>query len=84
RNVFLRERLAQLQTISMLGKPECNDQLYMKSKENEGVCHLAQLVLAYNITKSSEMEGVARDIYNRVIRQLNLNGYETGLKNVWN
>lgn len=79
-NVFLRERLAQLQTISMLGKPECNDQLYMKSKENEGVCHLAQLVLAYNITKSSEMEGVARDIYNRVIRQLNLNGYETGLK----
>lgn len=79
-NVLLRERLAQLQTISMLGKPECNDQLYLKSKENEGVRHLAQLVLAYNITKSSEMESAARDIYNRVIRQLNLNGYETGLK----
>ena len=50
------------------------------AKNNPNLHELASLVLAYNITKTSKMESTATDIHNRIKQQLNLKGFETGLK----
>ena len=79
-NIILRERFLQLQAVSFLDKPEHNDDLYEVAKNNPNLHELASLVLAYNITKTSKMESTATDIHNRIKQQLNLKGFETGLK----
>ena len=73
-NIILRERFLQLQAVSFLDKPEHNDDLYEVAKNNPNLHELASLVLAYNITKTSEMESTATDIHNRIKQQLNLKG----------
>jgi hypothetical protein len=79
-NVILRDRFMQLQAVSFLDKPEHNADLFELSKGSQPIGELASLVLAYNITKNSKMEGTATDIHNRIKQQLNLKGFETGLK----
>lgn len=79
-NSILKERFYQLQTISFLGKAEHNDELYSLIKNNPYLKSLASLVLAYNITKSNKMQTVANDIHNRIKQELNLKGFESGLK----
>lgn len=79
-NVILNDRFKQLQTVSFLGKPDHNDELYHIACENPPLKELASLVLAYNITKSYKMESTATNIQNRIIQQLNLKGFESGLK----
>lgn len=79
-NVILRDRFVQLQTVSFLDKPEHNPELFELTKGSKPISELASLVLAYNITKASKMESTATDIHNRIKQQLNLKGFETGLK----
>ena len=79
-NVILRERFMQLQTVSYLGNACHNDDLYRLASENPWLKKLALLCLSYNITLEEGMEKTAVDIYNRIKRQLNLKGFETGLK----
>lgn len=79
-NVILHDRFVQLQAVSFLDKPEHNDELFELTKGSQNISELASLVLAYNITKASKMESTATDIHNRVKQQLNLKGFETGLK----
>lgn len=79
-NVIMRDRFLQLQAVSFLDKPEHNEDLYEMAKSNPLLKELASLVLAYNITKESKMESTATDIHNRIKQQLNLKGFETGLK----
>jgi len=79
-NVMLNERFNQLQTVSFLGKPDYNDELHRIAKENPQLKELASLVLAYNITKTYKMESTSTDIHNRIKQQLNLKGFESGLK----
>ena len=79
-NVILRDRFVQLQAVSFLDKPEHNDELFELTKGSQNISELASLVLAYNITKASKMESTATDIHNRIKQQLNLKGFETGLK----
>jgi hypothetical protein len=79
-NVILRDRFLQLQAVSFLDRPEHNEDLFEVAKNNPSLKELASLVLAYNITKESKMESTATDIHNRIKQQLNLKGFETGLK----
>ena len=79
-NEILRDRFVQLQAVSFMNKPEHNADLFELTKGSPSISELASLVLAYNITKSSQMESTATDIHNRIKQQLNLNGFETGLK----
>ena len=79
-NVILRERYMQLQTVSYMGNPAHNDELYQLANSNPWLRGLAQLCLAYNITLASHMENTANDIHNKIKQQLNLKGFETGLK----
>lgn len=79
-NEILRDRFIQLQAVSFLNKPEHNAELFELTKGSQSISELASLVLAYNITKTSQMESTATDIHNRIKQQLNLNGFETGLK----
>ncbi len=79
-NSILKERFYQLQTISFLGKTEHNDELYNRIKNSPSLKTLASLVLAYNITNSNQMQAVANDIHNRIKQELNLKGFESGLK----
>ena len=79
-NEILRDRFIQLQTVSYLDKPEHNSELFELTKGSQLISELASLVLAYNITKASKMESTATDIHNRIKQQLNLKGFETGLK----
>ncbi len=79
-NVILRDRFMQLQAVSFLDKPEHNAELFELTKGSQTISELASLVLAYNITKASKMESTATDIHNRIKQQLNLKGFETGLK----
>ena len=79
-NVILRERFMQLQTVSYLGNACHNDDLYRLASENPWPKKLALLCLSYNITVEEGMEKTAVDIYNRIKQQLNLKGFETGLK----
>lgn len=79
-NLILKERFNQLQTISFLGKPEHNPQLFNIINEGNQLSELASMVLAYNIVKGGKLESAANDIHNRVKKILNLKGFETGLK----
>ncbi|MDD4821728.1 MAG: ATP-binding protein [Bacteroidales bacterium] len=79
-NEVLNERFNQLLTVSFLGKPDHNDDLQSIAKEYPPLKELASLVLAYNITKSYKMESTSTDIHNRIKQQLNLKGFESGLK----
>lgn len=79
-NILMRERFMQLQTVSYLGNPSHNDDLYKMSVENLWLKDLALLCLAYNITKQDRMEKTAINIHNRIKMLLNLKGFETGLK----
>ena len=79
-NVILRDRFIQLQAVSFLDKPEHNAELFELTKGTPAISELAALVLAYNITRQSKMESTATDIHNRIKQQLNLKGFETGLK----
>lgn len=79
-NEILRDRFIQLQAVSFLNKPEHNAELFELTKSSQSISELASLVLAYNITKTSLMESTATDIHNRIKQQLNLSGFETGLK----
>ena len=79
-NVILRERFMQLQTVSYLGHACHNDDLYRLATENPWLSKLALMCLSYNIISEEGMESTAVDIYNRIKRQLNLKGFETGLK----
>jgi hypothetical protein len=79
-NEILRDRFIQLQAVSFLNKPEHNAEIFELTKGSQSISELASLVLAYNITKTSQMESTATDIHNRIKQQLNLNGFETGLK----
>ena len=79
-NVILRDRFMQLQAVSFLDKPEHNDELFNLTKAGKSISDLASLVLAYNITKANKMDSTANDIHNRIKQQLNLKGFETGLK----
>ena len=79
-NVLMRERFMQLQTVSYLGNPSHNDDLYKLSVDNPWLKSLALLCLAYNITQQDGMEKTAVNIHNRIKQQLNLKGFESGLK----
>ena len=79
-NIVLRERFMQLQTVSFMGKNEHNTNLFNLTDDNSSLKSLASLVLAYNITKTNKLESCAIDIHNKIMQQLNLKGYETGLK----
>ena len=79
-NVILHDRFIQLQAVSFLDKPERNAELFELTKGSQAISELASLVLAYNITRASKMESTAADIHNRIKQQLNLKGFETGLK----
>ena len=79
-NVLMRERFMQLQTVSYLGNPSHNDDLYKLAGENPWLKSLAHLCLAYNITLQDGMEKIAVNIHNRIKQKLNLKGFETGLK----
>lgn len=79
-NVLMRERFMQLQTVSYLGNPSHNAELYKLAEENPWLKKLALLCLAYNITLQDGMEKTAINIHNRIKQQLNLKGFETGLK----
>lgn len=79
-NVILKERFMQLQTVSYLGNPTHNDDLYKLAVDNPWLKDLALLCLAYNITQADGMEKTATNIHNRIKQQLNLKGFETGLK----
>lgn len=79
-NVLMRERFMQLQTISYLSNPSHNDDLYKLATDNPWLKNLALLCLAYNITQQDGMENTAVNIHNRIKQQLNLKGFETGLK----
>ncbi len=79
-NPLLKERFLQLQTISYMGKMSHNNELFNLSNENPSLKSLATLVLAYNITETNGLEKSATDIYNKIIKLLNLKGFETGLK----
>lgn len=79
-NVLMRERFMQLQTISYLGNASHNDDLYKLAGDNPWLKNLAHLCLAYNITLQDGMEKTAVNIHNRIKQQLNLKGFETGLK----
>lgn len=79
-NVILKERFMQLQTVSYLGSPIHNDDLYQLAAKNPWLKNLAHLCLAYNITLADGMEKTATNIYNRIKQSLNLKGFESGLK----
>ena len=79
-NVILRDRFLQLQAVSFLDKPEHNAELFALTQGGGVIGELASLVLAYNITRQNKMESTATDIHNRIKQQLNLKGFETGLK----
>ena len=79
-NILMRERFMQLQTVSYLGNSSHNDDLYRLAGENPWLKNLAHLCLAYNITRQDGMEKTAINIHNRIKQQLNLKGFETGLK----
>lgn len=79
-NPVLKDRFLQLQAVSFIGKSEHNDELFKMSKDNPSLANLASLVLAYNTVIFNKMEGVANDIYNKIIQLLKLKGYEIGLK----
>lgn len=79
-NVLMRERFMQLQTVSYLGNPSHNDDLYKLAADNPSLKNLALLCLAYNITQQDGMEKTAVNIHNRIKQQLNLKGFESGLK----
>lgn len=79
-NTVLRERFMQLQTVSYMGKNEHNADLFNLTDNNSSLKSLASLVLAYNITKANNLGSCAMDIHNKIMQQLNLKGYETGLK----
>jgi hypothetical protein len=79
-NVLMRERFMQLQTVSYLGNPSHNDDLYKLAVDNPSLKKLALLCLAYNITQQDGMEKTAINIHNRIKQQLNLKGFESGLK----
>ena len=79
-NVILRERFIQLQTVSYMGNPIHNDELYQLAKDNPWLKELALLCLAYNITESSKLSNTATDIHNKIKQSLNLKGFESGLK----
>ncbi len=79
-NVLMRERFMQLQTVSYLGNPSHNDDLYKLASDNPWLKNLALLCLAYNITQQDGMEKTAVNIHNRIKQQLNLKGFESGLK----
>lgn len=79
-NVILKERFMQLQTVSYLGNSIHNDDLYKLASDNPWLKNLALLCLAYNITQADGMEKTATNIHNRIKQQLNLKGFETGLK----
>ena len=79
-NILMRERFMQLQTVSYLGNSNHNDDLYRLASENPWLKNLAHLCLAYNITRQDGMEKTAINIHNRIKQQLNLKGFESGLK----
>lgn len=79
-NVVLKEKFMQLQIVSFIDKPEHNSELFTLTETQPSLKSLASLVLAHNIIKANGMESSATDIHNRIIRLLNLKGYETGLK----
>lgn len=76
----LKERFMQLQTVSYLERPEHNSDLYNLSVGNPALKSLAELCLAYNITRAEGMRKTAVDIHNRIKQLLNLKGFETDLK----
>lgn len=80
-NPILRDRFNQLQTVSFIGKPEKNDQLWQATASDDPiVSELAQLVLSYNFVKQNNMNSQAIDIHNRIKATLRLKGHETNLK----
>lgn len=76
----LKDRFMQLQMVSYLERPEHNQDLYNFSVDNSALKSLAELCLAYNITKAEGMRKTAVDIHNRIKQLLNLKGFETDLK----
>lgn len=80
-NPILHDRFKQLQTVSFIGKPEHNTDLWALAADNdETIRELAELVLSYNFVKVNNMDSQAVDIHNRIKKTLKLRGHETGLK----
>ena len=66
-NVVLRERFMQLQTVSFIGRPNKNAELFNRASSDTSLKNLASLVLAYNITKSNGLYSSANNIHNKII-----------------
>ena len=80
-NPILHDRFKQLQTVSFIGKPEHNTDLWaLAADKDETIRELAELVLSYNFVKANNMDSQAVDIHNRIKTTLRLRGHETGLR----
>ena len=77
----LHSKFLQLQTVSYMGRPEHDSDLWEIYTTQEGlVRNVASLVIAYNMVKSNHMNNLCVDLQNRIKQTLRLKGYESNLK----
>ena len=80
-NATLHSKLLQLQTVSYMGKPEREAELFETYASQGGLVRdIASLVIAYNMVRRNNMTNLCIDLQNRIKQTLRLKGYESNLK----